>query len=71
MYLKDRSGSKRCCFSSQAWVEPPEQSVIEVPLAQTGEGIAECELLRWFVQEVRSLCITLSGVVSFHSSVER
>jgi len=25
---------------------------VEVPLAQTGEGIAECELLRWFVAEV-------------------
>ncbi|KAJ3676129.1 hypothetical protein LUZ60_003541 [Juncus effusus] len=25
--------------------------VVEVPLAQTGEGIAECELLKWFVQE--------------------
>lgn len=26
--------------------------VIDVPLAQTGEGIAECELLKWFVREV-------------------
>jgi 2-oxoisovalerate dehydrogenase E2 component (dihydrolipoyl transacylase) len=26
--------------------------LVEVPLAQTGEGIAECELLRWFVSEV-------------------
>ena len=26
--------------------------VVDVPLAQTGEGIAECELLKWFVQEV-------------------
>lgn len=25
--------------------------LVEVPLAQTGEGIAECELLRWFVAE--------------------
>ncbi|XP_047336556.1 lipoamide acyltransferase component of branched-chain alpha-keto acid dehydrogenase complex, mitochondrial-like [Impatiens glandulifera] len=25
--------------------------VVDVPLAQTGEGIAECELLKWFVQE--------------------
>ncbi|KAJ0249634.1 Lipoamide acyltransferase component of branched-chain alpha-keto acid dehydrogenase complex [Hirschfeldia incana] len=24
---------------------------IDVPLAQTGEGIAECELLKWFVKE--------------------
>jgi hypothetical protein len=26
--------------------------LIDVPLAQTGEGIAECELLKWFVKEV-------------------
>lgn len=25
--------------------------MVDVPLAQTGEGIAECELLKWFVQE--------------------
>ncbi|KAJ1692096.1 hypothetical protein LUZ63_008794 [Rhynchospora breviuscula] len=25
--------------------------LVEVPLAQTGEGIAECELLKWFVQQ--------------------
>ncbi|KAL5227299.1 hypothetical protein ABZP36_015564 [Zizania latifolia] len=29
----------------------PEVELVEVPLAQTGEGIAECELLRWFVNE--------------------
>ncbi|KAJ0977748.1 hypothetical protein J5N97_013222 [Dioscorea zingiberensis] len=38
-------------FSSQAWVDVPTGGVVEVPLAQTGEGIAECELLKWFVQE--------------------
>ncbi|KAB2599377.1 lipoamide acyltransferase component of branched-chain alpha-keto acid dehydrogenase complex [Pyrus ussuriensis x Pyrus communis] len=26
--------------------------IVEVPLAQTGEGIAECKLLKWFVREV-------------------
>lgn len=30
----------------------PINGVVDVPLAQTGEGIAECELLKWFVQEV-------------------
>lgn len=35
----------RCCFSSHALAD------VDVPLAQTGEGIAECELLKWFVQE--------------------
>lgn len=30
----------------------PVGGTVDVTLAQTGEGIAECELLRWFVQEV-------------------
>lgn len=30
----------------------PLGGIVEVPLAQTGEGIADCELLRWFVAEV-------------------
>ncbi|KAK1291934.1 hypothetical protein QJS10_CPB17g01246 [Acorus calamus] len=38
-------------FSSQAWIDVPTSGVVEVPLAQTGEGIAECEILRWFVEE--------------------
>lgn len=25
--------------------------IVEIPLAQTGEGIADCELIRWFVSE--------------------
>ncbi|MFS7924350.1 putative dihydrolipoyllysine-residue (2-methylpropanoyl)transferase [Helianthus anomalus] len=25
-------------------------NIIDIPLAQTGEGIAECELLKWFVK---------------------
>ncbi|KAG0624498.1 hypothetical protein M758_3G252400 [Ceratodon purpureus] len=25
--------------------------IVEIPLAQTGEGIADCELIRWFVKE--------------------
>lgn len=31
---------------------PMNDGMVDVPLAQTGEGIAECELLKWFVQEV-------------------
>ncbi|KAG0497461.1 hypothetical protein HPP92_002152 [Vanilla planifolia] len=38
-------------LSSQALVDSPVGGVVEVPLAQTGEGIAECELLKWFVEE--------------------
>lgn len=29
--------------------------IVEIPLAQTGEGIADCELIRWFVSEVKSI----------------
>ncbi|KAL4202831.1 hypothetical protein AMTRI_Chr02g265540 [Amborella trichopoda] len=39
------------CFSNLACVDLPVGGIVEVPLAQTGEGIAECELLRWFVHE--------------------
>lgn len=41
-------------FSSSE-VRMPEAEVtggvVEIPLAQTGEGIADCELIRWFVKE--------------------
>ncbi|KAL5539918.1 hypothetical protein UlMin_043057 [Ulmus minor] len=42
---------KRCWFSSHAVADVTEGGLVDVPLAQTGEGIAECELLKWFVQE--------------------
>ncbi|KAM0832463.1 hypothetical protein ACQ4PT_064873 [Festuca glaucescens] len=42
-------------FASDASAAPVPagevSELVEVPLAQTGEGIAECELLRWFVSE--------------------
>lgn len=41
-----------CSFTTQAAIDLPAGGVIDIPLAQTGEGIAECELLKWFVQEV-------------------
>lgn len=41
-----------CGFSTQAALDLPVGGMIDIPLAQTGEGIAECELLKWFVQEV-------------------
>ncbi|KAL8162834.1 hypothetical protein V2J09_014323 [Rumex salicifolius] len=50
-YLSRNEDFKRCCFSSVAASEQPIDGIIDVPLAQTGEGIAECELLKWFVQE--------------------
>ncbi|GAB4851306.1 hypothetical protein Ancab_030602 [Ancistrocladus abbreviatus] len=43
--------SRDCCFSSHAAVDHPVNGIVDVPLAQTGEGIAECELLKWCVQE--------------------
>lgn len=43
---------KKCCYSSQALAAVSAGGIVDVPLAQTGEGIAECELLKWFVQEV-------------------
>ncbi|XP_068661700.1 lipoamide acyltransferase component of branched-chain alpha-keto acid dehydrogenase complex, mitochondrial [Aristolochia californica] len=43
--------SPRSYFSTETWIRPPTEEIVEVPLAQTGEGIAECELLKWFVQE--------------------
>ncbi|XP_072974922.1 lipoamide acyltransferase component of branched-chain alpha-keto acid dehydrogenase complex, mitochondrial [Typha angustifolia] len=46
-----RNLGKRRWLSSQGWVDVPSGEVVEVPLAQTGEGIAECELLKWFVEE--------------------
>ncbi|KAJ0034466.1 hypothetical protein Pint_24480 [Pistacia integerrima] len=41
----------RCCYSSHALPDVPAGGIVDVPLAQTGEGIAECELLKWFVKE--------------------
>ncbi|KAF7146088.1 hypothetical protein RHSIM_Rhsim04G0224800 [Rhododendron simsii] len=40
-----------CCFSTQASMELQVCEIVDVPLAQTGEGIAECELIKWYVQE--------------------
>lgn len=42
---------KRYSFSTQASVDLPVGGLVDVPLAQTGEGIAECELIKWFVKE--------------------
>lgn len=43
---------RRSCFSSETLVDLPVGEIVDVHLAQTGEGIAECELLSWFVHEV-------------------
>lgn len=61
-----RQGHGRRCFASAAYpaqATPGEASeLVDVPLAQTGEGIAECELLRWFVAEVSVRLPTVSVV---------
>ncbi|XP_057772113.1 lipoamide acyltransferase component of branched-chain alpha-keto acid dehydrogenase complex, mitochondrial [Salvia miltiorrhiza] len=44
-------GGRRCRFTTQSMADVPFNGEVDVPLAQTGEGIAECELLQWFVQE--------------------
>nr|KAJ0197095.1 hypothetical protein LSAT_V11C700350460 [Lactuca sativa] len=36
-------------FSSNAEYSQHAGGIIDVPLAQTGEGIVECELLKWFL----------------------
>ncbi|BAT77112.1 hypothetical protein LR48_Vigan01g304200 [Vigna angularis] len=41
----------RCLFCTQPALDLPASNLVDVPLAQTGEGIAECELLKWYVQE--------------------
>lgn len=49
-----RAGNTRS-FGGHAVADLPVGTVVDVPLAQTGEGIAECELLKWFVREVSSV----------------
>ncbi|CAA7017109.1 unnamed protein product [Microthlaspi erraticum] len=41
----------RSWYSNEAMAIDSNSGLIDVPLAQTGEGIAECELLKWFVKE--------------------
>ncbi|KAL9237699.1 hypothetical protein vseg_012219 [Gypsophila vaccaria] len=43
--------SSVCGFTTHAVAEHAVGGLVDVPLAQTGEGIAECELMKWFVQE--------------------
>jgi hypothetical protein len=50
---------KGYCFSAQPVLDIPAGNIVDVPLAQTGEGIAECELLKWYVQEVSVVVVVL------------
>ncbi|PWA86278.1 2-oxoacid dehydrogenases acyltransferase family protein [Artemisia annua] len=38
-------------FSNSAVDSQPIDGIVDIPLAQTDEGITECELLKWFVNE--------------------
>nr|BAJ33942.1 unnamed protein product [Eutrema halophilum] len=49
--MKWCGGRRRSWFSNEAMAIDSNAGLIDVPLAQTGEGIAECELLKWFVKE--------------------
>ncbi|XP_071693270.1 lipoamide acyltransferase component of branched-chain alpha-keto acid dehydrogenase complex, mitochondrial-like [Rutidosis leptorrhynchoides] len=49
--VKDVYDIKGHYFSTNALNSQPVEGIVDIPLAQTGEGIAECELLKWFVQE--------------------
>ncbi|XP_074307224.1 lipoamide acyltransferase component of branched-chain alpha-keto acid dehydrogenase complex, mitochondrial [Silene latifolia] len=42
---------RACSLTTHVAAEYPVGGIVDVPLAQTGEGIAECELIKWFVQE--------------------
>lgn len=59
------NGVRRCWFSGTSLAEPFMEGIVDVPLAQTGEGIAECELLKWYVQEVSK---TNEPTFAFHIS---
>ncbi|KAK3189415.1 hypothetical protein Dsin_028976 [Dipteronia sinensis] len=41
----------KCRYTTHALADLLPSGIVDVPLAQTGEGIAECELLQWFVKE--------------------
>lgn len=52
LHLIQKAGARG--FSSSEVRMPDVEAtggIVEIPLAQTGEGIADCELIRWFVKE--------------------
>lgn len=70
-------GYRRRWFGSEASAVPEPAAtgesaeLVEVPLAQTGEGIAECELLRWFVSEVSALLLCFCSELCFGKFSQR
>ncbi|XP_024527127.1 lipoamide acyltransferase component of branched-chain alpha-keto acid dehydrogenase complex, mitochondrial isoform X1 [Selaginella moellendorffii] len=50
-FFPPRQRNFLCTMSGEAANMVSEAGIVEVPLAQTGEGIVDCELVRWFVKE--------------------
>ncbi|KAL2653774.1 hypothetical protein R1flu_021902 [Riccia fluitans] len=52
-FLLSSWGTGHSCIHYSTVPEPKidQGGIVPIPLAQTGEGIADCELLRWYVQE--------------------
>lgn len=42
------------CFGHWALRDRSYATVVSYPLAQTGEGISECEMVTWFVKVIQS-----------------
>ncbi|GAX77825.1 hypothetical protein CEUSTIGMA_g5268.t1 [Chlamydomonas eustigma] len=51
--LKSNGYNRNTCVTLQG--RAYYGTVVSLPLAQTGEGISECELIQWFVKEVDSV----------------
>eukprot|EP00879_Flechtneria_rotunda_P008830 GHRR01009250.1.p1 GENE.GHRR01009250.1~~GHRR01009250.1.p1 ORF type:complete len:136 (+),score=13.85 GHRR01009250.1:424-831(+) len=49
--LQNASLPSHRAFASFCSNAAPWSTVVSFPLAQTGEGISECELMQWFVKE--------------------
>lgn len=60
----------KCCFSTHALADLPVGGIVDVPLAQTGEGIAECELLKWFVRQASDLCFLYLSLFMLFSLIK-
>jgi hypothetical protein len=61
-----RAGIGRRWFATEASAASTAAELVDVPLAQTGEGIAECELLRWFVTEVSAARLHLLRLAFYY-----
>ena len=51
-----RGAEVAACWAVRGLCTAPSGTVVAFPLAQTGEGIKECELMQWFVKAGRPAC---------------